>query len=179
METQEKNDTSKTENEKREANEGRTLLRNLTEEGKAQLRKIKKWIEKKKEETIKHIKKKIKMKRRKSPTRKEEMKGGGVEKEEEGQKWKKHKEEKDKEEEQIKKRTQKSGKKRWENKHGEGKGEMKEYKVYEWDKLIGDPVLAQMGARGRSSTNRFTFLNNRKVWLCFVRATILLLAGNR
>ena len=140
METQEKNDTSKTENEKREANEGRTLLRNLTEEGKAQLRKIKKWIEKKKEETIKHIKKKIKMKRRKSPTGKEEMKGGGVEKEEEGQKWKKHKEEKDKEEEQTKERTQKSGKKRWENKHGEGKGEMKEYKVYEWDKLIGDQM---------------------------------------
>jgi len=41
VETQEKNDTSKTEKEKREANEGRTLLRNLTEEGKAQLRKIK------------------------------------------------------------------------------------------------------------------------------------------
>ena len=82
----------------------------------------------------------MKKKEEKSPMRREEMKGGGMEKEKEGQKWNKDKRNDDNEGETTKKRTQKSGKKRWENKHGKERGEEKEYKTYEWDRLIGDQM---------------------------------------
>ena len=78
---------------------------------------------KEKEETIKHIKKRIKMKRRKSPTGKEEMKGGGIEKER-GRTEMEERQRRNKttKKNTTKERTQKSGKKRWENKHGKGRG---------------------------------------------------------
>ena len=36
--------------------------------------------------------------------------------------------------------TQKIGKKRWESKHEKGEEKANEYKIYEWDKLIGDQM---------------------------------------
>jgi len=73
-------DTPKTDKESKEKriHEGRSLLKNEIEKGKALLRKINKWMKKKMDETKKYLKGGVKMKRRKPSTGEEEMKGGGM-----------------------------------------------------------------------------------------------------
>ena len=116
------------------------------------LRKINREIKKRIEEVQRCLKKRMK-KKGKEPYRKaEERKGGGV-----GsfpttedptapitparkEKIAKPTNPTQKEKGEFKGETRKSGRKRWENKHGEEREAEREHKVYEWDRLIGDRI---------------------------------------